>query len=1499
MLQVRWTLMVILSTAFACYVLGVMGASLAWVLLLLILVGTITHGRISTYVRSVVCRETQKARRRSRAALCPLDETAEWVNFLLNRWWMFSSPSIFQVMKGRLEPLLNDAKPAIVESVELREFSLGDATPEVTAVRGVYDAGGWASSTSCRSSQPTTPTAAASTAPVFAQPSGGVRRRRTYSGRASVSGCPGVGMEGLRRGHHSFSSPPLSSAIPGGLPSATPGGGSAAATPSTPEAAIFDKFPVHRVALEADLRLDSDDFRMVLKTRLFGKDVGMDLDVAVEKLSVAGRVRATLTMDVDTPFPHFSRLVLTFLQEPHICFSIRILKSMQLMEFPVLREWINSVVMESLASSLVDPGHLTLKLASKCHSRQYYRRRHERQSTCDKPPCEEEVNICAGLPNSSASDGEILGVLTAKLSVTPPKAATEGGCEPANLDDQIWIAMTFDDQRKSTTPRALSAHWMDSVSFLMYAQKSPCSQSQDGRLTPNSVRRRHQIFTVKAKSRQGLQDGSSTTVATFDVPIDPTSLEFSRGIDTNLSKKPGECSVPVPNINLKLDYTPLPAAFQSDEFNSPNSPPASLKQHLSIKPTAVGGVIFLWIHGAQDLCSSSDQYDCNPYCKIFLNGKKVKTTHFIRGSANPRWNSRAQFLVSNYTQANFSFFVYSWNLKKAGEMNKKLGAAGSGEECGDRLSGAGSSGSRKKRHKSRRKSTAESSTLGVTSICLVHHANIIWRRSFPLAGRPTPAGCAPATVTVSIVFCPVNSVGMVAEKIAKRTKENVSSHRARTPSPSPYATSTTATSSLSSSSAFSSFEDPDADSVAKRLSPSVEEVPFYRGKRNSNHWMQQAKLLLTQRGKDNMDVDMSSCNEDLHTKSQNQALFELGIIRASDLVAKDLNGFSDPYCEVKVDGQLKYRSSVRKKTLNPSWEETTIVELPTGQQTLQVDLWDHDVLGKHDFLGRVTLTAGEVRQACSIYNFSQMSEERCTEADMTGYHQWYQLSDIKSGSIQLRFRPITDLNGTLSQGNSSVNSLSTSSTRNESGSPLMERSARTNRLLNGPLVPPPPPPPPPSSPTLLRRPSNKYGSQKVAPPPPIRNHSSLQKLNHSSSTEGSPQFRTATINSTIKMMSRLDETTGVPRVTVTESHNDKMGSRRSLSPQRSATPDPYFPKKSAEYSSFRVMKQKVKRGLNLRRFRSEANVRPEGEDKKGIATSPANPLAPRGSSITLSIEPRGGGEADATELLNGDRNARGKSRDGMRMLGHAMSQPNLLLMRRHMGLMTSIAKPASSTTSLPMTPSPSPISSPSSSPQQPEAQNTCKRPTDLNVVPASLMGSQDNPENYIGVEGRVIQAQGLNVARVAQLYCRVKLFRPTIPGSKSPYVATGKTLAKSRLLPSVPNPQFDLSFQVNDGGGMGGGGRRGGEREEGVPCRAALLFEIRSSGNKDILASRRITLQELLSGALPGSNEVRTWLSLSSSGASMEVELAHGRETKKSTGKGLFRSWSVHRIGKI
>jgi C2 domain len=70
------------------------------------------------------------------------------------------------------------------------------------------------------------------------------------------------------------------------------------------------------------------------------------------------------------------------------------------------------------------------------------------------------------------------------------------------------------------------------------------------------------------------------------------------------------------------------------------------------------------------------------------------------------------------------------------------------------------------------------------------------------------------------------------------------------------------------------------------------------------------------------------------------------LVQGIDLSAKDLNGFSDPYCVFRL-GDQKSKSRTRKKTLNPVWNEALMLNLVSSAELLHVTVYDHDKIGKN------------------------------------------------------------------------------------------------------------------------------------------------------------------------------------------------------------------------------------------------------------------------------------------------------------------------------------------------------------------------------------------------------------------------------------------------------------------------------------------------------------------------------------------------------------------------
>uniref|UniRef100_H2L3B5 Double C2-like domains, alpha n=1 Tax=Oryzias latipes TaxID=8090 RepID=H2L3B5_ORYLA len=116
-------------------------------------------------------------------------------------------------------------------------------------------------------------------------------------------------------------------------------------------------------------------------------------------------------------------------------------------------------------------------------------------------------------------------------------------------------------------------------------------------------------------------------------------------------------------------------------------------------------------------------------------------------------------------------------------------------------------------------------------------------------------------------------------------------------------------------------------------------------------------------------------NEQLHSlEERGRLLLSLGdgrrngglcvaVKRCAHLAAMDVNGFSDPYVKIYLKPDIKkkskHKTAVRKKTLNPEYDEEFFYEISLtelAKKTLEVTVWDYDLGRSNDFIGGVSLS---------------------------------------------------------------------------------------------------------------------------------------------------------------------------------------------------------------------------------------------------------------------------------------------------------------------------------------------------------------------------------------------------------------------------------------------------------------------------------------------------------------------------------------------------------------
>lgn len=106
------------------------------------------------------------------------------------------------------------------------------------------------------------------------------------------------------------------------------------------------------------------------------------------------------------------------------------------------------------------------------------------------------------------------------------------------------------------------------------------------------------------------------------------------------------------------------------------------------------------------------------------------------------------------------------------------------------------------------------------------------------------------------------------------------------------------------------------------------------------------------------------------------------IIQARNLLAKDKDGFSDPYVKVTL-GAATARTTTRKKNLNPDWGMVFPFTWDASMRFARIEVWDEDLTSGDRFLGLVLLPVLPLRDGDTFTSWYPLGK-RSTRSTVGG-----------------------------------------------------------------------------------------------------------------------------------------------------------------------------------------------------------------------------------------------------------------------------------------------------------------------------------------------------------------------------------------------------------------------------------------------------------------------------------------------------------------------------------
>lgn len=125
------------------------------------------------------------------------------------------------------------------------------------------------------------------------------------------------------------------------------------------------------------------------------------------------------------------------------------------------------------------------------------------------------------------------------------------------------------------------------------------------------------------------------------------------------------------------------------------------------------------------------------------------------------------------------------------------------------------------------------------------------------------------------------------------------------------------------------------------------------------------------------------------------------VIEARDLAPRDISGTSDPFARV-IFNNHSAETSIIKKTRFPHWGETLELELDPQEMSeegnIVVEVWDWDMVGKNDFLGKVEIPFSCLHKTPLLEGWFRLLPLGNNEVDAGG----------KLGALRLKVRLVED-----------------------------------------------------------------------------------------------------------------------------------------------------------------------------------------------------------------------------------------------------------------------------------------------------------------------------------------------------------------------------------------------------------------------------------------------------------------------------------------------------------